>query len=197
MSEEAFFDKKNIKFTIDNIFIYVYNVFMSNKTKIDKIKQKRIIFFILILIWMMFVFYFSNQPGDDSASTSSRVAKIITNIIASMQNLSADEKNEMIIFLNPIVRKIAHYLIYTLGGLLIINCVHTYTLEERKKILYSIFVGFLYASTDELHQYFIDGRSAQIADVMLDTLGVVTGVCIFLCAIRVIEKIKGSKKITI
>ena len=36
--------------------------------------------------------------------------------------------------------------------------------------------GTLYAVTDELHQLFSDGRSAQAADVLLDSAGVLSGV---------------------
>lgn len=163
---------------------------MKNKTKIDKIKQKRIIYFILILIWMSLVFYFSHQPADDSTDTSSRVTEVIVKIVSCVQDLSIDEKNKMVEILNPIIRKIAHYSIYTLGGFLVVNYINTYTLAERKKILYSIICGFIYACTDELHQFFIDGRSAQITDVLLDTLGVATGICLFLCVIEIVHKLK-------
>ena len=44
------------------------------------------------------------------------------------------------------------------------------------------FNGIIYATTDEIHQYFVIGRSGEVADVFLDGIGVVTGVImVWLC----------------
>jgi VanZ family protein len=40
----------------------------------------------------------------------------------------------------------------------------------------SLFTGFIYACTDEFHQYFIPGRGPSFRDVLVDTSGVVLGV---------------------
>ena len=36
-------------------------------------------------------------------------------------------------------------------------------------------LSFLYACSDEFHQFFIAGRSAQFTDVMIDTCGALIG----------------------
>ena len=160
---------------------------MKSLTKNNK---KRLIFLILVIIWMIIVFYFSNQPSDASEETSLLTTERIVEVITANKNTSRQKRFEMIQELDPAIRKLAHYSIYTLGGIIIINYINTYDIAERKKIFYSICLGAMYASSDEFHQYFVDGRSALITDVMIDSLGIATGACIFLCVVKIIEKIK-------
>ena len=53
-------------------------------------------------------------------------------------------------------------------------------IKGKNKILISLIVGFLYASSDEFHQYFIPGRGAMVTDVLIDTLGVSFGIALVL-----------------
>ncbi|MBR3153153.1 MAG: VanZ family protein [Clostridia bacterium] len=69
------------------------------------------------------------------------------------------------------VRKSAHFIIYLIGGILLFNFVSTFTENNKKRILLAILFVCLYAISDEIHQYFISDRSAEIADVALDTFG--------------------------
>lgn len=54
----------------------------------------------------------------------------------------------------------------------------------------SILFSFLYACTDELHQIFVPGRSAQFRDILIDTLGASFGIAITYLTIKFFEKIK-------
>lgn len=54
----------------------------------------------------------------------------------------------------------------------------------------SIFLSFLYACTDELHQIFVPGRSAQFRDILIDTLGASFGATITYLTIKFFAKIK-------
>lgn len=154
--------------------------------KFDKKTKIKIIKAILIVIWMIVIFNFSNQGGNKSSSTSSKVTRVIINTVTK----DKEEPNKQTMeHIEKVVRKCAHYTIYTIGGFLIMN--YTYSLEKTKKQmkLESLLFGAFYAATDELHQYFVPGRSAQITDVGLDTLGVLTGIYIFLGVIALIEKL--------
>lgn len=72
---------------------------------------------------------------------------------------------------------------------------YTYSMEKTKKqkILVSLLFGTFYASTDELHQYFVPGRSARLFDVGLDTLGVLTGIYIYLGSMVLINKLSRKQ----
>lgn len=154
--------------------------------KINKNKQIKTVKAILIIIWMIVIFNFSNQGGNESSGTSSKVTKIIINIITKDKEEPNKQTMEQI---EKIVRKGAHYTIYTIGGFLIMN--YTYSMEKTKKqkVLESLLFGAFYASTDELHQYFVPGRSARLFDVGIDTLGVLTGILIYLGVMALIDKL--------
>ena len=59
-----------------------------------------------------------------------------------------------------------------------------------KPALYSIIFCFLYACSDEIHQMFLDGRTAKIMDVCIDTCGSMIGNMICF----VIDRIKNKYK---
>lgn len=152
-------------------------------------KLKRIISIILVLVWMSIIFSFSGQKGTKSGNTSKAVSRTIVNITGIGNKYGETKKEEIVDIIEPIIRKIAHYTLYTIGGIIIINCIYQFYKEERKLIFVSSSIGILYAITDELHQLVVSGRSAKIADVIIDTLGILTGVTIFLLINQLIEKI--------
>ena len=78
--------------------------------------------------------------------------------------------------LNRIVRKLAHLTEFTiLGGVL-------YTILRRYitygTVIKTIGLGMLIASLDEFIQRFSPGRSSQISDILIDTVGVVIGILV-------------------
>ena len=145
--------------------------------KIGKEKIIKILDIILIIVWMITVFMFSNQQGDKSSNTS---RKVTTAVVQAISDKSVEENENIIEQLDKVVRKLAHYSIYTLGGILIINYAYTTDKNIKQKIVYSIAFGAFYAITDELHQFFVSNRSARIFDVGIDTLGVMTGILIYI-----------------
>lgn len=149
----------------------------------------KIISIILILIWMVTVFCFSSEQGHKSESTSRKVTE---KVVEAISDKTAKEKENLIEKVDKVIRKMAHYTIYTIGGIVIINYAYTTDKNKKQKILYSIAFGASYAVTDEIHQFFVEGRSARIFDVGIDTLGVITGIAIYL-VIRKIFEIAHSK----
>lgn len=156
---------------------------MNNKN--EKLKYiVKIIDILLVVIWMCTVFWFSSQVGDDSkAQSGNTIRKIITFF---NKNITKENLEIIVETLQPFVRKLAHFSIYTLGGMLIYNLINKYNLNKKEKIIYTIIIGALYATSDEIHQLFVPYRSGQVTDVLIDTFGVITGVILFI----IIAKIK-------
>jgi VanZ family protein len=80
-------------------------------------------------------------------------------------------------FTSFVVRKCAHFIEYfILGILLFMGFKDINRLKQTFGI--SLLLGVIYAATDEIHQYFIPGRAMSIKDVFIDSLGVLTGLCL-------------------
>lgn len=145
--------------------------------------MKKKIFLVLGIIWMIIVFYFSSQVGESSSNTSGSIVNIILNIFPSLSG-QADT-------LHTVIRKLAHFTIYLIGGVIYINLFKAYNIKNTKSFLYSLLVCTIYAITDEIHQYFVPGRACMVTDVMIDVLGAVFG-CIVYLAILTFNKEKSS-----
>lgn len=159
-------------------------------------KVKKAICIILVIIWMSAMFWFSNQQGTGSSSTSKKVSEIIVNIIDINKQYSDTEKEEIIEVVEPIVRKLAHYTFYAIGGILITNCVYQFCSEEKRVITISAIIGIAYAASDEIHQLMVPGRSGNIKDVIIDSIGILTGIALFLLVQEIIKIILKAKSKT-
>ena len=152
----------------------------------------RIILIILLCLTFYQIFQFSNENAEKSGSRSMQVMRKIIDIFPYTKNLSISTKEKIVERAQPIIRKIAHFSIYTLVGILIMAFVSTYKLLLWKKLAISIMVGLIYAISDEYHQSFIPGRSAEIRDVLIDLSGVIFGIIIVLLIISVYKAL-GEK----
>lgn len=160
--------------------------------KFDKQEQIKLLKIILIIIWMITIFIFSAQQGSESGNTSRGFTVAIIRIITG-KSIEADDP--FIESMQLLIRKLAHFTIYSIGGFLVMS--YSYTTERIKKykILESITFGGCYAITDEIHQFFVPGRRASIIDVGIDTIGVIVGVIVYIVLRKIIEKAIGNRKI--
>ena len=156
---------------------------------IKHIRTKRIICLVLIVTWMIIVFMFSRENGQESGNTSKNVTIKIVDIITSYKEITENEKMEIVEKIHPVIRKLAHFTLYTIGGILIINYTDKLDLNQRKKIIYAITIGGLYATSDEIHQYFVPSRAMQIKDICIDTAGVITGTAIYILLKSILNRI--------
>ncbi len=176
--------------------------------------QKRIILGILIIIWMITIFLFSNQDGMESENTSDIITNRLVNetiennieIEENVDNTNNENINNSVNVakynyefemykgeVRLVVRKSAHFIIYLVGGFLLFNFFRTYNISLRNQIIYAILGIILYASSDEFHQLFVNGRTARVEDVLLDTLGAIVGILLNLICLKIVYKIKNKK----
>lgn len=146
------------------------------------IRLKKIIAWIILIGWMIFIFYMSNQPADVSNGQSDFVLILVESLGF---NISANYIGIAI----TIIRKGAHFTEYLILNLLYFNMLRLY-ISNKKALIYSIILSFIYASTDEFHQTFVEGRAGRFTDVLIDTSGAFTGSII----VFIIMKIKERKK---
>lgn len=139
--------------------------------------MKRIVYAILVIMWMGTVFYFSNQASDDSSKSSGRITEAVVKIITKEPENAPQELKERV---EVIVRKTAHFSIYALGAFLIAGLISTTNVTNKNLVIISILLTALYACSDEIHQLFIPGRSCEVRDIFIDTLGASLGTTIYL-----------------
>lgn len=137
--------------------------------------MKRIIYFIILLLIIITIFIASSKNSYNSNKTSKGLIKQIVIIYEKISNKKVNYKN-IIKKYNPIVRKIAHFTIFMLLGIFIYLFLSTTNINN--KLIISIIISIFFAIIDETHQIFTYGRTALITDVLIDSLGSITGIFI-------------------
>lgn len=149
--------------------------------------NKSVVWLIITVVWMTVIFCFSAQPADVSTDTSLRVGMTIGKM--SVPDFSKLPKEEQIDYAKKIefpVRKMAHATEYAILGCLLTNLCQS--LSMKKAYMWSWLMGNAYAATDEFHQLFVPGRSGQITDVMLDSVGCLTGCLLIYLILCIVKK---------
>ena len=150
---------------------------------------KRILFLIMLVIAFYVIFKFSSQDGELSSSVSRKVTTFFVEMLSKVKNMDASLKLHYIIKLEPIIRKLAHFSIYTIVGFSIMGFMCTFDIRNIFKFVISNCIGVIYAISDEIHQSFTPGRSPRVLDVCIDSLGVLTGIFMLILLIILIESV--------
>lgn len=156
-----------------------------------KKKALRILLTLLIIAWMGLIFFFSSQTGPASASSSHSVLYLLGHISKSLtgHDLVAALSPAAFGFLEFIIRKCAHMFAYFILSILTMSLLFTYKKYPlRFKACLSLLISFLYACSDELHQFFVGGRSASFKDVLIDSTGACIGILLTIIIYIIIKK---------
>jgi len=137
----------------------------------------------LLVIWMIVIFSFSQANGDVSAKTSDLVTTAVVNVTVKTNEISHDEYKKKLINSTFLIRKSAHFMEYMLLGILILLLLNDYGKLNKRMIISALLFCILYACSDEVHQLFIDGRSSRMLDVAIDSAGSLLGIIIY-CIIK-------------
>lgn len=137
--------------------------------------KKKIFRLLLVIIWMVVIFSFSNQDGTTSQSTSEKV--ITTTVEVVKPEATPFEKAQAIRDYSFVVRKSAHFIEYLILGILIIRLLVLFKLKHL--FIICLFICLIYASGDEIHQSFIGDRTPRVMDVLIDTAGSITGITVY------------------
>lgn len=141
------------------------------------IKQKTIIIisWVSVLLWMVLIFRLSAQAAEQSKMLSGGLTSYVIEIartVAPWINFDAEQ-------LQHLIRKTAHFSAYLVLSILIINAQKKSGLRGVKVIYLALSICVLYAVSDEAHQLYVSGRSAQITDVLIDSAGATLGIVLY------------------
>lgn len=150
---------------------------MATKRKKQTRDNKRFLYMIPVILWMIFIFYMSAKDGQGSSALSGGIAEKIGGLIENFRNDTTAEEIRFMAAFETMIRKLAHMAEYGILFGLVLLAVKKISLDS--KVIYnyvlSCVICFLYACTDEFHQLFVSDRHGSMLDVLIDMVGV------FLC----------------
>ena len=147
---------------------------------------KIIIFLIFAIAWMVCIFKLSGMTSKNSNGKSSGIISIfiedaleITNDYGITDSHPDDSKLEHASeLINAPMRKVIHATVYFVLGFFIM-IIFSIIFDHNKYILtvlITLILCIIFAGTDEFHQTFVNGRTGQLLDVIIDSVGAVAGI---------------------
>lgn len=159
--------------------------------------MKKYILLIVVVLWAGLIYYASSRDSATSNRHSKYVITIVTTNAVRITNklritkieINNNNISRITNKLNYPIRKLAHFSIYFILGILIYLTTISFG-ASKKSIYIIILICFIYSLTDEYHQAFIVGRSSKFLDCLIDTSGSITGCLIELLIINKLENIR-------
>ena len=123
--------------------------------------MKKFILISMVLLCLILIFYFSSENSMDTTIKVSRVINV------DGGNLS-------------ILRKYGHFIEFFVLEILLLSMFSCFRRVDFKIYIISLIFCLLYAFSDEIHQLYVIGRSAQVMDVCIDFCGSIIGSILFI-----------------
>lgn len=145
---------------------------------------KRLALWLPALLWYGVIFYFSAQTGAESTEISDAFIEraFHWDIANSLMVLSS--------LLSTLVRKGAHAFVFFVQTGLLLFPLRELIPQKKPRRWLALALCAALALSDEVHQFFVPGRSCKLTDVLIDSLG---GMC-FLVLLWLLETWKANKK---
>jgi len=154
-----------------------------------------LVFLALLIFWSAFIFARSAKTAEESSEESAIIITLLAAIFNDeFENVTPEKKHEYIEGLQFFVRKFAHFAAYAMMGALGAASAHFFGLHKLSALVYAV----IFAGSDEIHQYFVPGRSCELRDFFIDTAGALFGIMAVasLCAlVKAAERYRHKKRI--
>lgn len=126
-----------------------------------------------VVVWMTLIFGASSSLGRPE-NTSCFVRPFLIWLNPNMSEETIDR-------IHFVVRKTAHFVEYSILGVLLWMLIHfdpAWSGFRTKEFWVTLLLAALYASSDEFHQKFVPSREAAVRDVVIDTCGAASGLAV-------------------
>lgn len=117
-------------------------------------EKNRIASIIVVILITIEIFFFSSLPGVSGAGG------------------------------NPWIARAYHFIVFFLFSFFLLIAIKGTGKIKTKYILIVLVISILHALSDEFHQLFVPGRDANIADILTDTLGIVSSIVIYFYLVK-------------
>lgn len=134
------------------------------------------------MLTMCLIFIFSSQPAAQSNKLSKQVTEIIVHIAekAGIIDNGVGTTEELVGKFNHMVRKYAHGLVYFFLGILTAKALRFSGARKFSVFILPLAICITFAVFDETHQLFVPGRGGQVSDIIIDSVGAITGILVYL-----------------
>ncbi len=159
--------------------------------------KKRILFLVLSVAAAGVIFFFSAQPGAESAEESSSIAGFFQKVFyPSWESLPEDIFELRMSGLNTVIRKVGHFTVFLVLAMALGGFYSTFRISTMKQFLFTFVTGSLYGVFDEIHQGFVPNRDMAVFDMLVDAAGVLFGCFTVFFVILFIHEKRNKKGLT-
>lgn len=138
---------------------------------------------------MALIFYLSHQPAEESSELSSGLLDLV--LIPFKKFIPSFLIDYS--YLHFLIRKMAHFFAYFMLGIFALNALYITRMKMLSSILMAFLLCVIYAISDEVHQLYIPGRSGEIRDVFIDSVGASCGIALYYSVFLWRKRIKRLK----
>lgn len=157
-------------------------------------KLRQILFHGMVVVWMLVIFCFSAQPGEESADLSGSISHLFMQIWNWIFRLGWDDVQilEMTAIWDFPIRKLAHMTEFGILAVLLFLAIKYYAQINtmKKRYVCAWVAAVIYAASDEFHQLFVPDRSGNLFDVGVDTCGITIALILLYFLRRIYGRIR-------
>lgn len=124
-----------------------------------------------VVLMAVVIFAFSSQNGEESGGLSYKVAEAVVDFADIFADIDGESREDIINTLQFPIRKAAHMTEYAIFAVLVYIALMVDGLRYKWRLWLSVAAAFVFAGSDELHQFFVPGRCGAFTDVLIDTAG--------------------------
>jgi VanZ family protein len=126
-----------------------------------------------VFLWASLIFFFSTDVFS-SANTAGAFEPILQQIFPQLTP-------DYIEHIHAVFRKLGHFTEYFVFGGLLWRALHSQDVAgtRSRRLALSLAITVIYAVSDEWHQSFVPSRTANVIDVLIDTIGGLCGIWSF------------------
>lgn len=140
-------------------------------------------------VWMGIIYSLSAMNSKNSNSKSTNIISMFINEMLGVTNeygITSSHPNDAKLehaseLMNAPLRKVAHASVYFILSVFVLTLLRI-IFEQKMYILMiviTLLICFLFALGDEYHQTFVNGRTGQMLDVLIDSTGAFLGILVY------------------
>ena len=140
---------------------------------------------------------FSAQNGTQSSGLSRKVAQTFIQGLENVHVISVESNDQREVLIEKMqypIRKGAHMTEYAIFTVFTYIALLTDGVRLPKRRYSALLTAVLLASSDELHQWFVPGRSGCVKDACIDTVGAVAALLVIWAAGTVRNRIQTKRQ---